>query len=132
MDEKKCSEGGALAPFKTLVYHLACLDLYQDEKPYMITFDASNFGGEKTNHRYTENAVLMSDARAIQDRFTLNVHGFEFHSWPTTLCSAHFDDEEAIRDRYYPELLIQMHKLLPEAYISPLGTSICRYCVARS
>lgn len=87
------------------VWYLDRLDLYKDERPYMITFDVSGFSGSKTNHSYSKYPVVMTDVRSSQDKFTIDVQGFEFRNWATKLDSASFDNERVVREQYYPELL---------------------------
>ena len=60
------------------VWFLERLDLYKHTKPYMITFDTSDFPGEKANHSYSKHAVKMADARQTSSTLTVNRNGFEF------------------------------------------------------
>lgn len=101
--------------FKASVWYLERLDLYHVEKPYMITFDASGFGGAKTNHKYSLHEVPMTDVRGMEDQFTLDKQGFQFLNWKTSLNLQDFSDEQKIRSQYYPEIVQQLKEVFPEA-----------------
>lgn len=96
------------------LHYLNRLDRYTTEKPYMITFDSSELGIPSTNHEYKEHVATISDARHEKNKFTLDRHGFQFARWDFGLPSHVFDDENTIRDIYYPLAVENMRSLLPE------------------
>ena len=75
------------------MWFLERLDLYNHTKPYMITFDTSDFPGEKTNHSYSKHAVKMADARQTSSTPTINRNGFEFRRWASELRDDMFDNK---------------------------------------
>ena len=56
-----------------------------------------------------QHLMSIRDARPIADRLRLDEHGFELHSRPTAF--AHFYDEAAVRERYYPEVQALMQEI---------------------
>ena len=50
--------------------------------------------------------VAIRDARPIADGLRLDEHGFEFHARPTAF--ADFFDDAAVRERYYPEVQLDV------------------------
>lgn len=68
------------------IWYLARLELYKTEKPYMITFDTSNFDGAKTNHKYSEHETLITDIREYPQKFQLDIHGFRIYNWAQIFC----------------------------------------------
>jgi hypothetical protein len=95
------------------IWYLDRLDLYKDERPYMITFDVSGFSGSKTNHSYSKYPVVITDVRFSQKKFSIDVQGFEFRNWATKLDSASFDNERVVREQYYPEILEHVRTAFP-------------------
>jgi len=112
--------------FTATVWYLERLDLYKDEKPYMITFDPTGFGGQKTNHKYSQHEVLMTDVRGREGDFTLAKQGFQFLKWSTALVFQDFDDENVIRERYYPEIVEQVQNVFPDAVEVSVLTHLLR------
>lgn len=100
---------------ETQIYYLDRLPLYKKEKPYMITFDVSEFPLAKTNHNYVQHNIIASDVRPDMKLFSLGENGFEFGNWQTSLQNAEFDDDETVRNRYYPEIECLMRNRFPDA-----------------
>ena len=100
----------------TRIDYLDRLDLYQTEKPYMTTFEIPPEVGSATNHRYVSHKAEVFDAKKKEEAFSLDVHGFEFHTWPTQLQSEDFENDATIESRYYPEVLARMKGIFPTAF----------------
>jgi hypothetical protein len=96
------------------MWFLDRLELYKTTKPYMITFDTTGFNGAKTNHSYSKHTVRVTDARHDRARFSIDTHGFEFLDWPTALDSVMFDNDAAVKSKYYPELLARFQAQFPQ------------------
>ena len=97
----------------TSIYYLKRLDRYKKEKPYMLTFDPASLGGSRTNHEFASTSVKLCDARSVRSNFQLDVHGYEFHTWPTTLDSLQFDDEVVLKDNYYSDIVSKVKSIRP-------------------
>ncbi|TAQ88908.1 hypothetical protein B7494_g2748 [Chlorociboria aeruginascens] len=97
------------------IYYLRRLELYKLEKPYMLTFDPSGLGGERTNHDFIRTTVKLHNAQSCRENFNLDVHGFAIREWPTGLDSSDFDDDEIIKQKYYPEIISRLKILRPDA-----------------
>jgi hypothetical protein len=95
------------------IWYLARIGLYEDEKPYMTTFDTSAFGCKNTNHEYKQHEVSITDVRGNANGFLLDRHGFQFLNWKTKLCPQEFDDDELVRKRYYPEIIELAQAVFP-------------------
>ncbi|RWA09520.1 hypothetical protein EKO27_g5577 [Xylaria grammica] len=97
--------------------------LYQETRPYIITFDPTELGIKKTNHEFTEHKIVPSDARGSMKSFDIGVHGFQFESsWGTCLQSPDFDDESKVKAIYYPEITSQFCRLFPHfSHVEVLG-----------
>lgn len=93
--------------------YLRRLDLYKVEKPYQTTFNTEAFGCHETNLEYVESNVIFEDVQDVRDNFHLDIHGFEFHRWPTGLTDSEFDSDSAIVERYYTEILSYVSKARP-------------------
>ncbi|EGX45093.1 hypothetical protein AOL_s00173g194 [Orbilia oligospora ATCC 24927] len=95
------------------IWYLSRLELYRKQKPFMVTFDTSTFeGSKKTNHLYESYPTRIVDMRADMGQYKLNLHGFEVCHWDTPLVSNDFDDENILREKYYPEIASQLQKHL--------------------
>ncbi|KAF3164219.1 hypothetical protein TWF225_010986 [Orbilia oligospora] len=95
------------------IWYLSRLELYRKQKPFMVTFDTSTFeGSKKTNHLYESYPTRIVDMRAHMGQYKLNLHGFEVCHWDTPLVSNDFDDENILREKYYPEIASQLQKHL--------------------
>ena len=95
------------------IYYFKRLDRYKKEKPYMLTFDPAGLGGSRTNHEFALTSVKLCDARSVRSNFHLDVHGYEFHTWPTTLNSLQFDDEVIVKDNYYSDIVSKVKSIRP-------------------
>ena len=117
MMETVCGEVDKSKDTRILVdiWYLERLPRYREEKPYMITYDVTGFPGAKSNHVYTKKTVTMSEIRATKSEFSLGKQGFEFLDWKTELEPTCFDNDDDIRQRYYPEILKYMDAKFPEA-----------------
>ncbi|KAF3141491.1 hypothetical protein TWF594_006045 [Orbilia oligospora] len=103
------SEEGVLGT----IWYLSRLELYRKQKPFMVTFDTSTFeGSKKTNHLYESYPTRIVDMRAHMGQYKLNLHGFEVCHWDAPLVSNDFDDENILREKYYPEIASQLQKHL--------------------
>lgn len=100
---------------RTNLFYLDRLDLYRDEKPYIIAFDIPEAVGQSSNHQYKPHEVQIHDLTSQKDQFTLASNGFEYHHWPTKFQSADFDTPHTVKHGYYPELLKQMRLEFPSA-----------------
>ena len=96
------------------MWFLSRRELYKHTKPYMITFDTTDFAEPKTNHSYSKHCVQAHDARPNKSSFTLDIHGFEFHNWGSTLAGDMFDDDELVKKLYYPEVIKYAHARFPQ------------------
>lgn len=100
----------------TQIYYLERLKLFETEKPYMVTFDLPPGVGLKTNHVYVPHQVSVCDAQSQKDQFSLDIHGFQFHTWETSLQgSEDFDNSELVKSKYYPETVAHMERIFPDA-----------------
>jgi len=97
------------------IYYLDRLELYKSQKPYMCTFDPTILGGPKTNHKYVERTVQIHNARPFKDSIKLDVNGFQFESLRTTMTNEDFDNDSIVQQKYYPEVIALMKRLLPDA-----------------
>ncbi|KAI1194880.1 hypothetical protein F5X97DRAFT_309774, partial [Nemania serpens] len=88
----------------TKIFYLARLDRYKTDKPFMHTFDLPPGVGEKTNHEYISQESSVTDVRGQEKEFSLDVHGFQFCNWPTSLSPPDFDDNDSVKNRYYTEI----------------------------
>ncbi|KAI4214461.1 MAG: hypothetical protein LQ351_002878 [Letrouitia transgressa] len=100
----------------TNIEYLDRLELYQTEKPYVTTFEIPESVGKSTNHCYVSHEAEIQNAKQIKGDFSLDVHGFEFHDWPTKLQSADFENLDLITSSYYSEILQQMERAFPRAF----------------
>lgn len=100
--------------FTANLWFLKRLALYQETKPYMITFDPVNLGVDKTNHAYELHAVTPIDCRPHMDTFKLDTQGFELLTWNTELQPTDFDDDGKIERIYYPEVLASFQRTFPQ------------------
>jgi len=99
----------ASSAVKAKVKFLARLQRYKEEKPYKITVDL-DLNGPLTNHEYIVREVEIHDAQSYRDRFSLDIHGFQFHDWKTRMTSDGFDSSEVVKSKYFEEL----HELIRE------------------
>jgi len=70
------------------------------ERPYSYMYDPPA-GIAQQNCEYRLRPVWMGDARAMASPPSIHVEGFELWDAPTSV--EDFDDEDAIRNRYYGE-----------------------------
>jgi hypothetical protein len=96
------------------MWFLSRLDLYKSTKPYMITFDTTDFPGPKTNHEYAKHSVMVNDARPSMRSWSLGTHGFEFRDWSSGLVGDMFDDDELVEKLYYPEVIRHARAAFPQ------------------
>jgi hypothetical protein len=54
-------------------------------------------------------AVKITDIRPNQSEFTLDTHGFEVRPFHTS--ATNFDDNDAIREHYYPDVCAHVKKV---------------------
>jgi len=97
------------------INYLDHLELYSKEKPYTINFDVTHLGLPRTNHVYSSHNVSVFDARPIASSFSLEVQGFQWCKWPTSLSTEDYEDDNAVRNVAYPEVFKYLQKLFPEA-----------------
>jgi hypothetical protein len=99
----------ASSAVKAKVKFLARLERYKEEKPYKFAVDL-DLNGPLTNHEYIVREVEIHDAQSYRDRFSLDIHGFQFHDWKTRMTSDGFDSSEVVKSKYFEEL----HELIRE------------------
>jgi hypothetical protein len=78
------------------------------EKPRSLEFDPPP-GVPRTTAVYREHTVEIRDVRPVASTLSLEQEGFQLLTAPTSLGS--FDDEEAIRTRYYAETISLLGEL---------------------
>lgn len=116
----------SLPSINASVYYLERLSLYENEKPYMTTFDPADLGGKMTNHQFKPKNVAIHDAQRLKTEFKLDTHGFAFHKWSMKLQSEDFDDEQKVLDIYYPEIRQRLIGILPDPVEILLLTNLVR------
>lgn len=110
---------------ETKIYYLKRLQLYKEEKPYMLTFELPEDVGESTNHVYEEVKIKATDAHPNIGQFSLDVNGFQFETWPTDLLPADFDNDDIIKSRYYPQLISRIREAFPNVIdVMPIGHTV--------
>jgi hypothetical protein len=89
-------------------------DLYLKEKPYVTDFAVDHIpGAEASNHRFDYQSLIITDVQTCRERFTLEKNGFCFLRGKTSVTLTTADDEEYIREVYFPELEQILHEALP-------------------
>ncbi|KAG9251653.1 uncharacterized protein F5Z01DRAFT_728411 [Emericellopsis atlantica] len=84
--------------------YLDRLKLYEEEKPYIVTFLLSNTPGAKhSNLSISYHPVNIRDIRHSTQTFTTGTHGFELVKFPTSATTEELRNQGAIRDLYFPE-----------------------------
>lgn len=78
------------------------------EKPRSLEYDPPP-GVPRTTAVYREHTVEIRDVRPVAATLSLEDEGFQLLTAPTSVTN--FDDEEAIRTRYYPETISLLEKL---------------------
>jgi hypothetical protein len=95
------------------VRYLGRLPKYIKEKPYKIMLDVSEFGYPQSNHEWEEVNVLVTDAQATREAFTIEQNGFQFLRLPTELTNADFDDTLKIAEIYNAEVIAGALSIFP-------------------
>ncbi|KAI0373735.1 hypothetical protein BV20DRAFT_937342 [Pilatotrama ljubarskyi] len=72
-----------------------------EEAPYQYVQEPPE-GKPPTNIGSDPHPVLVHDARGHEDEFSLDKNGFQYVKWPSV--EKEFDDEERIKEKYYPEV----------------------------
>ncbi|KAI0632412.1 hypothetical protein C8Q77DRAFT_1218795 [Trametes polyzona] len=72
-----------------------------DEAPFQYVTDPPE-GRPQTNIGTDPQPVLVHDARGRESEFSLDKNGFQYVNWPSV--ESEFDDEERIKEKYYPEV----------------------------
>lgn len=89
--------------------------LFQEEKPYIATFDTSKFGWPETNFQFIAQNIHCHHVEDFRDKLNLDINGFQFFEKTTQLLPSDFEDEEIIISRYYPEVIDFVKKARPNA-----------------
>ncbi|KAI1391820.1 uncharacterized protein F4822DRAFT_388518 [Hypoxylon trugodes] len=89
-------------------------DLYLTEKPYNTDFAVGHIpGADESNHRFDYQNLLITDAQSSRRNFNLDRHGFCFLQGTTSVTPNTADDDEYIKEVYFPEIERILHKALP-------------------
>ncbi|KAL1950715.1 hypothetical protein VTO73DRAFT_5839 [Trametes versicolor] len=72
-----------------------------DEAPYQYVQEPPA-GKPSTNIGTDPQPVLVHDARGHESEFSLDQNGFQYVQWPSV--ESEFNDEERIKEKYYPEV----------------------------
>jgi hypothetical protein len=108
-----CTTMDAHDVFATIAY-IADDPLYNVEKPYACLFPVDDTPGAKSsNHVFDRVQTLIKDVREYNDH-GLDTSGFTFVKCETALKVEDFDSYDTVRDRYFPELRLLLHRLFPQ------------------
>jgi hypothetical protein len=96
----------------TEIYHLQELPRYVSEKPYTMRYIPE--GGTAVSNVLRERHMLtVKDIRSSKHEYTLDRNGFMVSQLPASLDYATFDSQEAIEQKYFPELETALLGLFP-------------------
>ncbi|KAH6973824.1 hypothetical protein BKA56DRAFT_592590 [Ilyonectria sp. MPI-CAGE-AT-0026] len=86
-------------------FYLTRLDLYQEQKPYVVNFPVTDADFKRTNlsHKLHED-IPLCDVRGHEDRFCLDTHGFQMLKHSSKMPNEDFENDAIIRSTYYPEI----------------------------
>lgn len=91
----------------TSLYYLSKLPLYENEKPYFVNWPVSKVpGAEQTNlshQKYTN--IDVYNIRGMEHDFHIDTQGFQLCNHSTSVENSEFEDDAAIRAKYYPEMV---------------------------
>ncbi|KAI0373732.1 hypothetical protein BV20DRAFT_962307 [Pilatotrama ljubarskyi] len=74
-----------------------------EEPPYQYVEEPPE-GKLLTNVGTAPYPALVHDARGREDEFSLDTNGFQYVEWPSVERDSAFEDEERIKEKYYPEV----------------------------
>jgi hypothetical protein len=99
----------------TQITYIARNPLYETEKPYALAFPVPDTieGVRSTNHTFDRQQMVIRDARSCPPH-RLDISGFTFVHWPTSLQPEDFESSQMVRDQYFPEVEKLLLENLPE------------------
>lgn len=86
---------------------------YDEEKPYTTSFPVDDIPGAKVDNHQWE--FFPSQVRDLRSELVpeLDVHGFQYVEWDTSLSRSDFALEQCVVTRYYSELAEMLKRLFP-------------------
>ena len=100
MDSQSKSETARPAPLvpsiATTLHFLQPKPLFDTEKPFAFRYDVAAQGIPQTNMELGPHPCTVTNIRGIEDRFTLEQHGFEVIRVGDTIPYEDFHDEVAV------------------------------------
>lgn len=90
--------------------------LYEREKPYKFTYKVSELGVPATNLKFAAHSITPRKAEDFWHELRLDINGFQFLKWPTSLCASDFESDETITRCYYPEILEILRTIRPKVW----------------
>ncbi|KAI1768678.1 hypothetical protein GGR53DRAFT_476573 [Hypoxylon sp. FL1150] len=106
-------------PVHTCLDYLERKDAYFEPggAPYYVNYPVQ--GIPQTNVVHQPHPVLIRDLRHALDRLDIDTHGFKLMKSQTSLAKADFEDDDVIRNKYYPEVKALLKEALGarEVYI---------------
>jgi hypothetical protein len=98
---------------ETKIVYLKRTGKYEIEKPYTTAFLVDHIPGAKVdNHEWDFVPTKINNIRN-QERPQLDVHGFQYVNWRTSLCKDEFESSEIITTKYYAELAQMLKENFP-------------------
>lgn len=91
---------------ETGLHYLQRLPLYEKEKPYYINwpvFDTPEVEQTNLSHERFD-GIQIHDIRGEEEKFKMDVQGFQLVKHKTSLSNDDFEDDTAVREKYYPEM----------------------------
>jgi hypothetical protein len=98
----------------TNIFYLVKESKHDEEKPYELAYDAKGIIPE-TNMLDESHPVLIHSFRPIQDSDSYRHYGFTSAKIDCTLSATEFQDEQVIREVYYPAIEKLLWQSFPEA-----------------
>jgi hypothetical protein len=88
------------------INYLKRLPLYRQEKPFQIFIpvDKDSADPRVTNLEFEQREQTFVDIRGKADAYSLDEHGFEVRTCPTSLEASSFSDREVVESRYFTEV----------------------------
>lgn len=104
MAESKPSAAPLVGPIATTLLYLKHEKGYLEPggAPYYMNYPVQDLPQTNTNHQPHE--VLVRDLRQDLDQLNMDTHGFRLYQSPTLLIKQDFEDDDIIRNKYYPEV----------------------------
>ncbi|KAK0738668.1 hypothetical protein B0T18DRAFT_334096 [Schizothecium vesticola] len=103
------------------IYYLAPLPRYRTEKPYYVNFPVTNVPGVSQHNVCHERygGIRMHDIRGREDEFSLDTQGFQLTRHSTSMTNDEFEIDHVIREKYYPEVISLLTRVLGAAQVLP-------------